>query len=168
MDQVELAAAVSEPTRAERQHIVAERRVDWINPLAMIILGVMSTSFIYSAQAYSQGEHWKMQIVWFCIGFVAYFLVSITDYRLLLRYAHYIYGMGIVLLLLVFFGPEVYGSRRWIDFGCNEALARGCRTPSTARLSGRLRSTRRTTNGLRPECQTNPLEREFLNCAIEN
>ncbi len=121
MDQVELTEAVSEPTRVESRHLVAERRVDWINPIAMIVLGVMSTVFIYSAQAYTQGTEWKMQIVWFCLGFVVYLLVSLTDYRLLLRYAHYLYGVGIVLLILVFFGPEVYGSRRWIDFGVFKA-----------------------------------------------
>lgn len=116
MDQVELAHAVTEP-RAESRPRAASRRVDWINPLAMVILGVISSAFIYSAQAYTQGTQWKMQIVWFCLGFIAYVIVSLTDYRFLLRYAHFLYGIGIISLLLVFLGPEVYGSRRWIDFG---------------------------------------------------
>ncbi len=114
--QVEISEAINDP-RAQTKPLQAVPRLDWINPLAMLCLGVISTIFIYSAQAYSQGTHWKMQIVWFCLGFVAYLVVSLTDYRFLLRYAHYLYGAGIIMLLLVFFGPEVYGSKRWIDFG---------------------------------------------------
>lgn len=116
MDQVEIANAVNE-SKAPPKPLNAVPRIDWINPLAIGLLGVMSTMFIYSAQAYTHGTEWKMQIVWFCLGLVTYVIVSLTDYRILLRYAHLLYGAGIVLLLLVFLGPEVYGSKRWIDFG---------------------------------------------------
>ncbi|MFP6900175.1 MAG: rod shape-determining protein RodA [Opitutales bacterium] len=113
---IEIAELASE-SRIKAKSLSAERPFDWVNPMAIVILGLMSTSFIHSAQASSQGGYWKMQIIWFCLGIIAYFVVSFTDYRLLLRYAHYLYGAGIFGLLLVFFGPEVYGSRRWIDFG---------------------------------------------------
>ncbi len=116
MDQVDLAESLSDP-QSESRSLNAVSRIDWINPLAMLCLGIMSTAFIYSAQAYTHGTHWKMQIVWFCLGTIAYLLVSLTDYRFLLRYAHYLYFLGVVMLLLVFFGPEVYGSQRWIDLG---------------------------------------------------
>lgn len=120
VDQAEVATAVEE-SRAEPKLVAEVNRFDWVNPLAILVLGIMSTAFIYSAQAYTQGGHWKMQIIWFCLGFAAYLMVSFTDYRLLLRYAHYLYGAGVLLLLLVFFGPEVYGSRRWINFGLFKA-----------------------------------------------
>ena len=34
-----------------------------------------------------------------------------------MRYAHFLYTIAIIALLLVFGGPVLYGASRWIDFG---------------------------------------------------
>ena len=113
---IELTELASE-SRAKAKSIDTVRRFDWVCPLAILILCMMSVAFIHSAQALSSGDYLNKQIIWCCLGFLAYLVVSFTDYRLLLRYAHYLYGIGVFALMLVFLTPEVYGSRRWLDFG---------------------------------------------------
>jgi len=94
-----------------------EIRTDWITPLCLIGLSIMSVLFIRSAQAYTGGEQWKMQLIWCALGFVAYLIFSLIDYHLWMRYAHYLYAFSILALLLVFGGPVLYGASRWIDLG---------------------------------------------------
>ena len=97
--------------------ISKETKWDWLTPLCLIVLSVMSIVFIHSAQAYGGGNYWKMQIIWCVIGFSLYGVVSMINYQLWMRYAHLFYFLVLVGLLLVFGGPMIYGARRWIDFG---------------------------------------------------
>jgi rod shape determining protein RodA len=83
----------------------------------LALLCGMSIMFIQSAQAYDGGNEWKKQIVWSLLGFILYFIVAILDYRIFLKYAHIVYGISILSLLLVFGGPKIYGASRWVDLG---------------------------------------------------
>jgi rod shape determining protein RodA len=94
-----------------------EEQWDWVSPVFLAVLCVMSVLFIKSAQAYDGGNEWLKQSVWCCFGFVIYFGVSLLDYRNLMKYAHFIYGFSILSLLLVFGGPKIYGASRWVDLG---------------------------------------------------
>jgi rod shape determining protein RodA len=94
-----------------------EERWDWITPFCLALLCGMSIMFIQSAQAYDGGNEWKKQIVWSLLGFILYFIVAILDYRIFLKYAHIVYGISILSLLLVFGGPKIYGASRWVDLG---------------------------------------------------
>ena len=94
-----------------------EKRNDLITPACILTLCGMSILFIHSAQAYVGGEQWRMQVVWIALGAVAYAIMSLVDYHLWMRHAHYLYGLGLLALCLVFLGPEIYGARRWIDLG---------------------------------------------------
>ena len=94
-----------------------EERWDWVTPFCLALLCGMSVMFIQSAQAYDGGHEWKKQIVWSLLGFILYFTVAILDYRIFLKYAHIVYGISILSLLLVFGGPKIYGASRWVDLG---------------------------------------------------
>jgi len=94
-----------------------EERWDWVTPFCLALLCGMSVMFIQSAQAYDGGNEWKKQIVWSLLGFILYFTVAILDYRIFLKYAHIVYGISILSLLLVFGGPKIYGASRWVDLG---------------------------------------------------
>lgn len=96
-----------------------EPRADWITPVSMALLGLAGVFFIHSAQAYSGGGLWKMQIIWLVLGAAVYAFVSAVNYKVLLQKAHWVYAAGIVGLLLVMtpLGVEIYGSRRWVDLG---------------------------------------------------
>lgn len=94
-----------------------EVRTDWVTPVCLLGLSLMSILFIRSAQAYTGGEQWKMQVVWCVIGFGAYLFFSMIDYHFWMKYAHFLYAGCVVALVLVFGGPVIYGASRWIDFG---------------------------------------------------
>ena len=94
-----------------------EGRWDLFTPISLLALCVMSVLFIHSAQAYVGGGQWKMQIVWCVIGFSLYFGVSMLDYHFWMRFAHLFYLLAMVALIMVFFGPVLYGASRWIDLG---------------------------------------------------
>ncbi len=108
------------------------RRLDWVNPLCIGLLGLLSVFFIRSAQAYSGGGQWQMQIVWLILGTGVYGVMALTNYKLVLEKAHLIYILSIVPLIplalqavMMDFGvgldlPFVrtrYGATRWLDFG---------------------------------------------------
>ena len=102
-----------------KQDVVSREEIqtDWITPLCLAGLSLLSILFIRSAQAYVGGDQWKMQILWCLIGFTAYLVASLLDYHIWMRYAHHFYALAVLALLLVFGGPVLYGARRWIDFG---------------------------------------------------
>lgn len=58
-----------------------------------------------------------MQIVWLLLGGTVYGLLSVINYKIFLEYAHIIYGICILTLLLIWspLGVKVYGCQRWID-----------------------------------------------------
>lgn len=95
-------------------------RFDLISPICILLLGIMSIFYIYSAQSYyGIGEQkWIMQIVWFFLGMTVYSLISIINYKIYLEYAHIIYALSIILLLLIWspLGLKVYGCSRWLNF----------------------------------------------------
>ncbi|MGB0371402.1 MAG: rod shape-determining protein RodA [Opitutales bacterium] len=92
---------------------------DWVSPLCMLILLVVGCFFIYSAQFSYGGGSWKRQIFWVFFGFSVYSVIALTDYRILLSKAHWIFIGGIVLLALVKtpLGVTEMGARRWINLG---------------------------------------------------
>ena len=102
----------------EQDSLIPEQtKWDWLTPLCLLGLCLMSIIFIHSAQAFGGGNYWKMQILWSVIGFSLYAVVSVINYQLWMRYAHIFYFLVIIGLLLVFGGPMIYGASRWIDFG---------------------------------------------------
>lgn len=90
--------------------------VDLVSPCCMLLLIVIGVMTILSAQSYRSGTQWKMQIAWAVLGMGIYLLLALTDYRLLLRNAHWIYILGILTLLLVFspLGMRKFGATRWL------------------------------------------------------
>ena len=103
--------------RIDETELPEEERWDFKIPICLGALCIMSVLFIDSAQAYDGGNEWKKQIVWSVLGFGVYFCFSLLDYRVFLKYAHIVYGVSLLTLLLVFGGPEIYGASRWVDFG---------------------------------------------------
>ena len=85
----------------------------------MLFLLIVGCFFIYSAQFSYGGASWKRQALWAIVGFGVYGVVSVTDYRIFLSRAHWIYLAGVVLVLLVKtpLGVTQMGARRWINLG---------------------------------------------------
>ena len=95
--------------------LASENRWEIFAPVSLLILCLMSVIFIRSAQAYTGGNQWEMQVVWVIAGFLIYLVISLIDYHFWMRFAHITYAIGIASLFLVFMWPERYGAQRWID-----------------------------------------------------
>lgn len=82
-----------------------------ISVLALTCLGIM---VIGSAKQSVQGR----QIIGLVIGLIALAVVSMIDYVWILNLQWILYGLTTAMLLAVrFFGKDVNGATRWIDFG---------------------------------------------------
>ncbi len=58
------------------------------------------------------------QLVWLCVGWTVFFLVTIIDYAILYRFAIFAYAINLLFILYVtFFGKVALGAQRWIDLG---------------------------------------------------
>ncbi len=58
------------------------------------------------------------QLVWLCVGWTVFFLVTIIDYAILYRFAIVAYAINLLFILYVtFFGKVALGAQRWIDLG---------------------------------------------------
>ncbi len=100
--------------------VSTRERSDWITPVCLVVLATFGVFFIYSAQLATGREQWTMQLVWLGAGTVVYTAASLLDYRLWLRWAHWVYLASFVMLLAVLvpgLGVARMGARRWIDFG---------------------------------------------------
>ncbi len=100
--------------------VSTRERSDWVTPVCLVLLAVGGVFFIYSAQLATGREQWQQQLVWLAAGSVAYVAASLLDYRLWLRWAHWVYLAALLLLLAVvipWIGSMRMGARRWLDFG---------------------------------------------------
>jgi rod shape determining protein RodA len=94
---------------------------DWALFLAACSLGVIGVVNLYSATSVARAGLTEMhlqQIYWFVTGGLLATVVAAIDYRHYERLGYVLYGVGIVLLVLVFIlGRDVRGSSRWIYIG---------------------------------------------------
>ncbi len=95
--------------------------------IAVFLLSVIGTIFIYSASNYSALATYgdalyfvKKQIIGIVLGVVAMILTGIFDFNRLKKFTPYVCALAIILLALVFvpgIGVENYGAKRWLGLG---------------------------------------------------
>lgn len=96
------------------------KEIDFVIVSVLVLMMIISLTSIYSVTIADDklvGSHIKM-IKFYVIGFIAFLGISLLDYRLLMKYAVYIYVGGLLLLLYgMFFGATLNGSKGWIYIG---------------------------------------------------
>ncbi len=100
---------------------------DYLLLIAVVLLSVVGTVFIYSASNYSANKTYsdpyyfvKKQVVGIALGIVAMVLMTMFDYNKLHKFTIYVSILAFVTLALVFvpkIGVENYGAKRWIGLG---------------------------------------------------
>ncbi len=94
---------------------------DWplfVTVAAIAVIGVTNLYSATSAAREALTELYIQQIYWLTLGAGVAVLIAAIDYRHFERFGFVAYGIGIVLLLLVFLlAPEIRGSQRWIRIG---------------------------------------------------
>lgn len=104
-----------------------EERGDISLLIAVVMLAVIGTVFIYSASNYSAENTYgdgfyfvKKQLIGVVVGLVAMIATSIFDYKKLKKFTIPVCIISFIGLALVFvpgIGVENYGAKRWIGFG---------------------------------------------------
>ncbi|MFL0555118.1 MULTISPECIES: FtsW/RodA/SpoVE family cell cycle protein [Paenibacillus] len=92
------------------------KKIDYSIVVILLLLMAISIAVLYSATSNTQyhGYHIRM-LAYYALGFVAFFGVSIVDYRLLVKYAPYLYLFGFGLLIVVMFiGNTYYNATGWL------------------------------------------------------
>ncbi len=95
---------------------------DWMLLLIVSCISVIGFISIYSASINYQNvfPYYQKQLIWFAIGLVIMFLVTLLDYRILCQLSFWAHLALIVLLVVVLlYGTGGSGSRvnRWISIG---------------------------------------------------
>lgn len=96
--------------------------LNWLLVLNMLALAVFGVVAIYSATYMREdsvaADFWRKQSNWVLVGFFAFMIVSLIDYRWIRWGALPMYLAGIFFLILTkFMGTKVYGARSWLHLG---------------------------------------------------
>lgn len=94
------------------------KKIDGVIVVVLFSLMLVSIFAIYSVthgREKLDGHHIRM-IMYYVIGFVAFIGMTFIDYRILVKYAIYIYGFGIGMLVLVsFLGKTKNNAQGWLE-----------------------------------------------------
>ncbi|HEV2806738.1 MAG TPA: FtsW/RodA/SpoVE family cell cycle protein [Chthoniobacterales bacterium] len=96
--------------------------LNWVLLITMLALAIFGVIAIYSATYMREesvaSEFWRKQANWVAVGFLAFMITSLIDYRWVRLGALPMYLAGIVFLVATkFFGTKVYGARSWLHVG---------------------------------------------------
>ncbi len=98
------------------------KRLDWGMLAVTLLLLAIGILFVFSADARAGnpalGTLYRKQLVWIAAGLLCYAGAALTDYHRWIRSGWWLYGLGLLLLGLVFVphvGLKVFGANRWIQ-----------------------------------------------------
>jgi len=102
--------------------MISDRRVptnfDWrlvAATSAILLIGLVS---LYSVAGGGTTPIYQRQFYWMLLGWAAFGLMTVVDYRVLARYAYVGYGVVMLLLMLVLVvGRSSQGAQRWLSVG---------------------------------------------------
>ncbi len=98
------------------------KQMDHVVNLSVILLITIGVLFIYSA-AFDKSEgisklYYQRQLIWLGVGMGVFMLLFSWDYKQLVRISYFIYGLGVLFLILVLFiGSKKLGAQRWLSVG---------------------------------------------------
>jgi rod shape determining protein RodA len=94
------------------------KKIDYTIVFILLILMVISILSIYSTtfgRPKLEGLT-KSAVLYYILGFVVFFGMSMINYKFIIKNYLYIYGVGMLLLIFVmFFGKEYYGAKGWLS-----------------------------------------------------
>lgn len=94
------------------------KKLDWGMLLILLALMVVSFFVVRSATSITPGyENYDIKVlIFYGIGFAVAIAVSLIDYRVFLKSWLFLYGLGIVLLVVVYLtAKEINGARAWFE-----------------------------------------------------
>lgn len=98
------------------------KKMDGVILFVLFLLMIVSVFAIYSGTQTDAtlARHHIKTLLFYFIGFVAVLGIGLVNYKLYVKYAFYLYGIGIILLVLVnFVGGPINNANGWIKLGEN-------------------------------------------------
>ncbi|MFD1179176.1 FtsW/RodA/SpoVE family cell cycle protein [Paenibacillus puldeungensis] len=92
------------------------KKIDYTIVFILVLLMIISIAVVYSATVNTEYHGYHLRVAaYYALGFPVFFAVSLLDYRLLMKYAPFLYAFGLGLLVLVMFvGNTYYNATGWI------------------------------------------------------
>ncbi|MBU5355325.1 FtsW/RodA/SpoVE family cell cycle protein [Paenibacillus silvae] len=94
------------------------KKIDYSIVFILLILMVISILSIHSTTfgRPKLGGLTQSAVLYYILGFIVFFALSMINYKFILKNYLYIYGVGMLLLVFVmFFGKEYYGAKGWLS-----------------------------------------------------
>lgn len=98
------------------------KKMDGVILFVLFLLMIASVFAIYSGTQTDAtlARHHIKTMLFYIVGFVAVVGIGLVNYKLYVKYAFYLYALGIVLLVLVnFVGGSINNANGWIKLGDN-------------------------------------------------
>lgn len=96
------------------------KKMDGVILFIMLLLMIISVFAIYSGtqtDAHLASHHVKT-IYFYVAGFIAVLVIGLVNYKLYVKYAFYLYGFGIILLILAnVLGSSINNANGWLKLG---------------------------------------------------
>ncbi len=96
------------------------KKMDGVILFIMLLLMIISVFAIYSGtqtDAHLASHHVKT-IYFYVAGFIAVLVIGLVNYKLYVNYAFYLYGFGIILLILAnVLGSSINNANGWLKLG---------------------------------------------------
>lgn len=113
--------SITNPLRFREEELSLSERfknISWLYIFIVILIASIGFLNLYSV-AGGNFEPWaSKQMMRFSVGIGIIIAIAMTDLRLWIRYAYWIYAVSLFLLILVeLFGQIGMGAQRWIDIG---------------------------------------------------
>ncbi|CAH1195603.1 MULTISPECIES: FtsW/RodA/SpoVE family cell cycle protein [Paenibacillus] len=96
------------------------KKMDGVILFVLFLLMIFSVVTVYSAVQASPelGRHHIKTLLFYVAGFAAVFGIGLVNYKLFIKYAFWIYWVGILLLILVHFvGNAINNANGWLQIG---------------------------------------------------
>lgn len=100
------------------------KKLDYNVLILLFLFMIISTLLIKSATTYDEQYHnlYIKNMINYGIGFFVLIITALLDYRMILRFSYYIYGIALLLLIAVYkLGSKIHGATGWFElpFGFN-------------------------------------------------
>lgn len=99
-------------------------KIDWLVLLIYIALATIGVVTIYSTVYNAESPHllslsakYGKQVAWVGVSFFLGFLIFLIDATIYQKFAYFIYGFTLFLLVIVLFTPPINGARAWLGIG---------------------------------------------------
>jgi rod shape determining protein RodA len=92
------------------------KKIDFVIVVILALLMVISITVLYSATTNTvyHGHHIKM-LQYYVLGFIAFAAISLVDFKIYMKYTPYIYGIGLLLIVIVMFiGNTYHNATGWM------------------------------------------------------